>query len=61
MDIQRIIDRYGDITGDDLDVLLGTESTIDVPTLLSMASEGSKAVVSLARTMAYTASNTFFS
>ena len=59
MDIQRIIDRYGDITGDDLDVLLGTESTIDVPTLLSMASEGSKAVVSLARTMAYTASNTF--
>ncbi|MBO5668916.1 MAG: hypothetical protein J6R75_00955, partial [Candidatus Methanomethylophilaceae archaeon] len=56
MDIAKIIERYGDITGPELDVLLSSEETIDVPTLLSMASEGSKAVVALARSMAYRAS-----
>ena len=56
MDIAKIIERYGDITGPELDVLLSSEDAIDVPTLLSMASEGSKAIVALARSMAYRAS-----
>ena len=51
MDIVKIIERYGDITGPELDTLLSTEENIDVGTLLSMASEGSKAVVALATSM----------
>ena len=48
MDTGRITERYGSIPDEYLSILLGTEKTIDVPTLLSMASEGSKALVETA-------------
>lgn len=51
MDAGRITDRYSGIPTDQLDVLLGTEQSIDVPTLLSMASAGSKAIVEAAKAM----------
>ena len=51
MDITRITERYGAIPEEYLSVLLGTEENIDVPTLLSMASEGSKALVEAAKWM----------
>ncbi len=49
MDTGRITERYGNIPEEYLSVLLGTEDKIDVPTLLSMASEGSKAIVEAAK------------
>lgn len=49
MDAGRITDRYGSIPADLLETLLGTQENIDVPALLSMASEGSNAVVETAR------------
>lgn len=51
MDSQKIIDRYGNIPAEYLDVLLGTEQNIDVPTLLSMAAEGSNTIVETAKWM----------
>ena len=51
MDTGRITERYGSIPDEYLSILLGTEKTIDVPTLLSMASEGSKALVETAKWM----------
>ena len=51
MDTARITERYGNIPDEYLSVLLGTESKIDVPTLLAMASEGSKAIVETAKWM----------
>ncbi|MBQ2486243.1 MAG: hypothetical protein II518_04195, partial [Candidatus Methanomethylophilus sp.] len=51
MDVSRITERYGAIPDEYLAILLGTEENIDVPTLLSMASEGSKALVETAKWM----------
>ena len=51
MDTARITERYGAIPDEYLSVLLGTEESIDVPTLLRMAADGSNAIVETAKWM----------
>lgn len=59
MNTEAIKKRYGITTSKELDAVLRTYTTIDVPRLLSMAAEGSDNIVAIAKKMVFDASSKY--